>query len=206
MEITLEQVERLRERANVSYTQARDALEHSGGDLLEALIWLEEQGTVQPPEGGGFYTTSPQSQTKQVLHQAVHADGAEQEERPLDTDHLLGFLRDLLRRGMENELVVWRKDRVVTALPVLAAIALVIFAPWISIPLLIAGFVFGCRYRFAGPDLEREAVTRVTDVVNDAASTARQAVLDQLHRQHEKQQAKAAKQKKPQGKTKNKSD
>ena len=43
MEITLEQVERLREKAAVSYGQAKAALEYSGGNLLDALIYLEER-------------------------------------------------------------------------------------------------------------------------------------------------------------------
>ena len=101
MEITLEQVERLREKANVSYTQARDALERSGGDLLEALIWLESQGAVPPPEGGRFYTTSPKAQARQILEQEPGAGRKEEGERPMDTDHLLGFLRDL---GLYQEL------------------------------------------------------------------------------------------------------
>ena len=50
MEITLEQVERLREKADVSYGQAKAALEYSGGNLLDALIYLEEQGVIPRPE------------------------------------------------------------------------------------------------------------------------------------------------------------
>ena len=50
MEITLEQVERLGEEANVSYGQAKAALEYSGGNLLDALIYLEEQGVIPRPE------------------------------------------------------------------------------------------------------------------------------------------------------------
>ena len=189
MEITLEQVERLREKANVSYTQARDALERSGGDLLEALIWLESQGAVPPPEGGRFYTTSPKAQARQILEQEPGAGRKEEGERPMDTDHLLGFLRDLLRRGMDNQLVVWRGESVVTSLPVAAAIALVVFVPWIALPLLLAGFILGCRYRFAGPDLEREAVTRAAEAVNDAVGGVRDAVAAELSRQHKKRRA-----------------
>ena len=50
MEITLEQVERLREKAAVSYGQAKAALEYSGGNLLDALIYLEEKGAI--PQAG----------------------------------------------------------------------------------------------------------------------------------------------------------
>ena len=44
MEITVEMVERLREKAPVSYAQAKEALEYSEGNLLDALIYLEEKG------------------------------------------------------------------------------------------------------------------------------------------------------------------
>ena len=56
MEITLEQVERLREKAPVSYAQAKQALEYSGGNLLDALIYLEEQDAI-PREEGAYYST-----------------------------------------------------------------------------------------------------------------------------------------------------
>ena len=56
MEITLEMVERLRERAPVSYALAKRALEYSGGNLLDALIYLEEQRAI-PREEGTYYTT-----------------------------------------------------------------------------------------------------------------------------------------------------
>ena len=44
MEITLEMVERLREKASVSYAEAKQALEYSEGNLLDALIYLKEKG------------------------------------------------------------------------------------------------------------------------------------------------------------------
>ena len=52
MEITLELVERLREKAPVSYTLAKEALEYSGGNLLDALIYLEEKGAIPRQEVG----------------------------------------------------------------------------------------------------------------------------------------------------------
>ena len=60
MEITLELVERLREKADVSYEEARAVLEEAGGNLLDALILLEQRGRI--PDGaprGASYTTRP---------------------------------------------------------------------------------------------------------------------------------------------------
>ena len=53
MEITLEMVERLKNKADVSYKQAKEALEYSGGNLLDALIYLEEKGSI-PRETGAY--------------------------------------------------------------------------------------------------------------------------------------------------------
>ena len=47
--ITLEQVEQLRTKADVTYEEARQALEAANGDLLDAVILLELQGKVKPP-------------------------------------------------------------------------------------------------------------------------------------------------------------
>lgn len=41
-EITLEKVDLVKERAFVTYLEAKEALEHSNGDVLEALIYIEK--------------------------------------------------------------------------------------------------------------------------------------------------------------------
>lgn len=40
--ITLEQVDLLIQRANVSYTEAKEALERCNGDIVESLLYLEK--------------------------------------------------------------------------------------------------------------------------------------------------------------------
>ena len=52
----MEKVERLREKANVSYEEAKDALEQANGDLLDAIVLLERQGKVKGPAQSTFST------------------------------------------------------------------------------------------------------------------------------------------------------
>jgi hypothetical protein len=52
----LEKAEKLREKTGVSYTEAKEALDNSDGSLLDALVYLEKQGKVETPPGGGFYS------------------------------------------------------------------------------------------------------------------------------------------------------
>lgn len=48
MEITLEKIDLLRKRANVSYKEAKEALEKNEGNVVEALAELEELNRIKP--------------------------------------------------------------------------------------------------------------------------------------------------------------
>lgn len=55
MKITLEQIDLLRKRTNVGYMEAKQALEKSNGDIVEALAYIEQTGgttkKLSSPEG-----------------------------------------------------------------------------------------------------------------------------------------------------------
>lgn len=53
-DITLEQIDLLMKRADVSYTDAKEALEHTNGDILEALLWLEQNNKVKNSSNSDF--------------------------------------------------------------------------------------------------------------------------------------------------------
>ena len=87
---------------------------------------------------------------------------------------------------LDNELEIWRQDQPVTALPVLILILLVIAAFYITVPALLLGLFFGFRYRFSGPDLERESINQVMGSVADTAADLGRQVVEELRSQHEK--------------------
>lgn len=180
MEITLERVERLREKANVSYTQAKKALEYSGGDLLDALIYLEEQGLIPRPEGACWSTKGEQRGCVPSLDDET-VNTETDETQPQES-----FFEKIRRWLLDNELEIWRKDRPITAMPVLVLLLLVVLATWAAVPLLVVGLFFGFRYRFSGPDLERDNINDAMESVADTASDMGRQVMDELGRQHDR--------------------
>ena len=191
MEVTLEQVERLREKANVSYGQAKAALEYSGGNLLDALIYLEEQGVIPRPEET-YYSTKgetppPPPQELPVL--PVEVQGKKQKKQKKgpgqsrERGHLLQWLRRIL---LDNELEIWRKGQPITAVPMLILLIFVIFLYWIAVPMLILGLFLGFRYKVSGPDLENEAFNSMMDSAGSTAEDVGRQVMDELKSQHEK--------------------
>ena len=86
-----------------------------------------------------------------------------------------------LRRWLiDNELEIWRRDQPITALPVLILLLLLCCAPWVTIPILILGLFLGFRYRFSGPDLERESLNNMMGSVADTAADLGHKVMDEL--------------------------
>ena len=58
----LEKVEKLRERANVTYEEAKEALENNDWDLLDAMVALEKEGKTVKPEQTAYSTSYEEQQ------------------------------------------------------------------------------------------------------------------------------------------------
>lgn len=182
MEITLEQVERLRQKANVSYGQAKQALEYSDGNLLDALIYLEEQGTIPRPEDSYHSTkceTSPPRPECPLPAQPVKGRQRTSPRHPQPFHRIRHFLLD-------NELEIWRLGHPITAIPLLILIIFILGSFYITIPLLILGLFFGFRYQISGPDLDEDTINGVMDNMANTASDMGRQVVDELKHQHTK--------------------
>lgn len=176
---TFEMVEKLKERANVSYDEAKTALDASGDDLLEAMIYLERMGKVPPPQQGGYYSTK--------LEAVPFPGGGQQApgDRPKGEtfgDMLRRFWKWVLKsidKGNTNHFEVWKEGKRSLTVPVTVLVLLTVFCFWVVIPLLIIGLFFGCNYRFRGPELDDSAVNQVMDTAAKAADNLKNEVLHQ---------------------------
>ena len=186
MEITLEMVERLKEKADVSYAQAKEAQEYSGGNLLDALIYLEEKGAI-PRTEGAYYSTKNETPPPPAEPLPVRLPQAEKTNRPPRRPREKGRVFKTLRRWLiDNELEIWRRDQPVTALPVLILLLLLCCAFWMTASVLVLGLFLGFRYRFTGPDLERDGINSVMGSVADTAADLGHRVMDEIKTQHDK--------------------
>ena len=157
-----ELVEKLRERANVSYEDAKRALEASNWDLLDAMVLLENEGRIQSEENPAFTTR------REPRPQHVYTD-----------DSARGILRRLvdmlvllINRASKIDIIVSRYGKTVMALPLIAVILLVLFAPWMTIPIMLIALFFGFRYAFRGEGIS-DKVNQAMDRVADAADSIR---------------------------------
>ncbi len=152
-----EMVEKLREKANVSYEEAKAALEAADWNLLDALVLLENQGKVT---GGTDYSTKSEPQDDRYSHRRRREHAGRVGRQVAAGINRLG----------RYFVVFSRKGETLFELPVLVPILLIVcpLTFWMAIILLVAGLFFGFKYTLKG-DAGVEAVNRVMDKASEVA-------------------------------------
>ena len=160
----IEMVEKLREKANVSYEEARQALERSDWDLLDALVYLEGQGKVRR-EGNDTYTTRQEPEPRRE---------AEQDLRSAFT-RFFSYVAELINKGNKVLMDATRRGKVVLTIPLTVLILLFLFMFWWVLPLMVVGLFFGFRYNVRGSGAAG-AVNKVMDKAAETAENIKQGV------------------------------
>lgn len=144
MNATLEKIDEVRKRANVSYGVAKEALESCNGDVVEAIIYLENQ--------------------KKSTGTKVKYDG----------DKAASFfnkLGELIEKGNRTRIVISRNEEVLISIPVTIAILITVLAPYVTVVGLLIALFTGHRVKVQGSgencDKVNEELNKVSKVVED---------------------------------------
>lgn len=164
----LELVEKLKLRANVSYEEAKEALDASNNDILDAMIYLEKKGCVSnltlepafPNVGGSTFDRDASSEyTGAEVKKSSKSGGGK------------GLLAKLWNKSKENYFVIERKSERLIKLPVWGFVLAICFIE-VSLPLLLVGLFLDCRYSFEGADNLSE-VNRIMNKCSNAAEAVK---------------------------------
>ena len=147
-----EMVENLRNNANVTYEEAKAALEASDWDMLDALVLLEGEGKVNQ--------ATPEFTTKEKEEPRRPARSREKG----SLSKLGAWIRKMITLGNNNQFVINRKGTEMVSMPITVMALLTVLVWPFSLIVLFAGFFLGTRYAFRGPDIN----TTVNDFVNKA--------------------------------------
>jgi len=177
----LEKVELVREKCNVSFEEARRALEACDYDVLDAIVMLEQAQAAAEAKRRVAAEVPPAPEAAYELPGA-----AETEADPEPTERKTArFARawkrfcsqceTLLGAGMKTSFVAERNGEVVFEVPVLLVIVGLLM--WgASLWLLIVGLFLGFRYRIEGTGKVTDGVNEAMDKAADAAADIKQSV------------------------------
>jgi len=150
MTINLEQIDELRKRANVSYEDAKNALEQSVGNLIEALVYLEKQNKIKPEE----YTSSECKFFKKI--------------------------KKLIKKGNETKLVIRKNDIVVLNICVTLGIIVTIVAPPLVIASLIFALVTNHKIKIKKKNDEDSEVNKFFDKMSVVVNKVTTKITEEM--------------------------
>lgn len=175
-----EKVEKLRERANVTYEEARAALNEAGGDLLDAMVLLEKQGKTSGPQVSTYKTTyEEQKGYEEVVAKSEGSDDAG------------GRLWESIKRLIR---VIWNKltgnslsfingdGKEAMRIPLVVPVVLLILGWYAFIPVMVIMLFFGFRYKIVGSD-EMPNANEIFDRAGDMAQSAADHVREEWKKQ-----------------------
>ena len=115
MEITLEKIELVKDRTGVSYKEAKEALEAADGNVVDAIISIEES-----------------------INMGTRSKMGDQSAQIIDK------LKELVRKGNVSKIVIKKDNEQILNLPVNVGIVGTVLAPWAAIIGIIAAFGTKC--------------------------------------------------------------
>ena len=149
-EITLEKLDQIIERTNVTYGEAKKALEQSEGNVIDAIIYIEEN-----------FNTKSKKKTKKEEKNEVFED-------------VKSWIMDLVEKGNVARIAIKKDDKVVVDVPVNAGIAATVIAITIP-PILAAALVAAVATKIT---IEITMTDGSVQVVNKVISDAKDGVKE----------------------------
>lgn len=160
MSASLEQIEMLRERANISYGEAKEVLEKCNNDVVEALVYLESQQKIKEP-----HTESMKS------HCCSTSKG------------LFQSGKNLLKRGNEIKFVVKKADDTIVNVPLNLAILTTVVAAPVTVVGVLAAFATGHQVRFNNLQGDGMGINKTMDKVGSTVSSVTDQVVEAIKKE-----------------------
>lgn len=160
-----EMVEKLREKVNVSYEEAKEALENSNWDLLDAMVYLEKQGKVEKT----IQTVKLQKEDNSSQDNNCNTKSKDNKGVGEIFGKFFRFLGNVISKGNINYFEIKKEDEKPMKMPVTIFVILLLVAFWPAGVILIIGLFLGYKYSFVGPNIQNG---KVNDVMSKASATA----------------------------------
>lgn len=175
----LEKAEKVCAKTGVSFEDAKTALEACDYDVLDAIVWLEQHGKARAGASAHASTGPEQDVSSAEMSQAQSAyERATQDAgftRALN--RVLEWIKRLLRKSVDTSFVVEHRGRQVISIPTLLLVLLVVFAFWITLPLLVIGLFCNFKYHFEGIGRLTVDINEMADKVADGAESLKKDVM-----------------------------
>ncbi len=151
MSVTLEKVDEVRNRTGASYSEAKEALEFTGGDVLESIVYIEQM-RQEPPKKDNFTDD-------------LSDRGSE----------IIDMLKDLVKKGQVTRILLQKEGSTVLDIPIVAgAVGALIFTGATAVGIL-AALATGCELMIVK---ENDDVIDIREILEETAENVKEKAED----------------------------
>ena len=146
-------IEKLRKQAQVSYEDAKEALEMTEWDVLDAYVWLEAKGKIgsMPWEEDQAQQENNNEEKKEETVEEIRVEGTVEEKETADDN----LICRLWRMGWDNRLVARNKNGRVGSLSIWGLLFTVLIFRKFMLILFLLSLVMQVKYSLEGPDIKK---------------------------------------------------
>ncbi|EIF6288129.1 ubiquitin [Clostridium perfringens] len=179
----LKLVDKLKNKANISYEEAKDALEKSNWDMLEAMLYLEAHGKVEKPSLSIFYT----NESKESYNENGEEVNLKKDTNENNFENKNGFegVFEAICKAIDTcnniFIEIIRNSRVILKIPFTVLIVLLFFAFWIVIPLMIIGLFFNMEFLVSSKKIDVDKINKVFKETSKVVKDVKGKFTNHMH-------------------------
>ncbi|BDU81557.1 hypothetical protein [Clostridium perfringens] len=179
----LKLVDKLKNKANISYEEAKDVLEKSNWDMLEAMLYLEAHGKVQKPSISIFYT----NESKESYNEDGEEVNLKKDTNENNFENKNGFegVFEAICKAIDTcnniFIEIIRNSRVILKIPFTVLIVLLFFAFWIVIPLMIIGLFFNMEFLVSSKKIDVDKINKVFKETSKVVKDVKGKFTNHMH-------------------------
>lgn len=170
----LKAVEKLRDKANVSYEEAKFALEKNNWDILEAMLSLEASGKVKKPSISVFYTNGHKegSNNNRELLNIKKEEKDYNYKKKNDFEGVFEALCKVIDTGNNIFVYIKKREKIFLKIPLTVLALLLFFAFWIIIPSVIVALFFDIQFVVSSNKINGDYIDNVNNISREISKHA----------------------------------
>lgn len=150
MTMNLDQIDELRKRANVTYEDAKSALEQCDGNLIDALVFLEKQNKIKS------------------------------EHEPCAPNNFFKAIKKLIKKGNETKFIVKKDEAIVLNVCVTLVVLLSVTVTPVMVAALILALATNHKIRIEKKNKEDSQVNIIFDKMAVAVNKVTTKVTEEM--------------------------
>lgn len=151
MDVSLEKIELVKDRTGVSYKEAKEALEQAEGNVVDAIIYIEE-------------SINTKNKNKFVN----------------EKNEVIEKLKEFVNKGNVSKIIFKKDDEIILNIPVNAGVIGFALAPWAAIAGTAAALVSKCKIEIVKDDGEVVDFSEIANEKMDDLKKRTDEVMDEV--------------------------